>query len=63
MANNRLYISNTENGERILLAKGWGGGGWRIWEPEKLAEWLANKNIDTNNDYDGAPTKLVLVTD
>lgn len=32
MSNNRLYIKDTETGEKFLLAKGWGNG-WRLFYP------------------------------
>lgn len=49
MANNRLYIVDTDQEEYILLAKGHGCG-WDLWEDiEKLRRFLDDRTGD--NDY------------
>lgn len=62
MANNRLYIEDTETGERHLLAKGFGS----LWSlaggDEKLHDWLNTGDRDRTASESG-PTKLRLVTE
>jgi hypothetical protein len=62
MANNRLYLLDTETGERLLVAKGWGFWAWRE-DAEKMTEWLRDRDIGSACGPDGHGTKLVLVTD
>ena len=59
MANNRLYLVD-EDGDRILMAKGWGNG-WVLWEPDELQEWLSSRDIDSATGY--GPTGLKFKTD
>lgn len=60
MANNRLYIRDTETGEEIMLAKGYAGSvGWGMWaQAEQLREWLDEHDFDASVGH-GA-TRLVL---
>jgi hypothetical protein len=63
MANNRLFIEDTETGEQFLLAKGFGD----LWSPvgnltDKLDEWLNTGDRDRAASNHGA-TKLRLVTE
>lgn len=60
MANNRLYIRDTETGEEIMLAKGYAGSvGWGLWaQAEQLREWLDEHDFDASVGL-GA-TRLVL---
>lgn len=61
MANNRLYIQDTETGDICLLAKGFGS----LWTPcneGKLFEWLNTGDRDRTASECG-PTKLRLVTE
>ena len=45
MANNRLYLVDTETGESIMLAKGFGfGWSWRV-DNEKIENWIVDKDI------------------
>lgn len=53
MANNRLYLVDLENGEKFMLAKGWGSG-WVVWDcpqgkplAEQLHEWLQHRDIES----------------
>lgn len=62
MANNRLYLEDTETGDRILLAKGWGFWQWHP-DAEDLTEWLRNRDIASACGPDGTDTWLRLVTD
>ena len=40
MANNRLYIEDTKNGDRLLVAKSFGKGwDWRA-DSEAISSWL-----------------------
>jgi len=59
MANNRLYLRDTETGEEILLAKGYAGsGGWTLRnETESLCKWLDEHDFDSSI---GGHTKLVV---
>lgn len=59
MANNRLYLRDTETGEEILLAKGYAGsGGWSLRkEVEKLEDWLDQHDFDASL---GGNTRLVV---
>lgn len=68
MANNRLYILDTETGEHIMVAKGFGSGwDWRKTDDE-LTRWL-NEPTDSPLGLrnvaasDSGPTKLMLVTE
>lgn len=50
MANNRLYLRDSETGEEILLAKGYAGsGGWTLRrDVQKLEEWLDEHDFDSS---------------
>ena len=40
MANNRLYIEDTKNGDRLLVAKSFGGGwSWRV-DSDAINKWM-----------------------
>ena len=60
MANNRLYILDTETGEKILLAKSMGRG----WEAQDniMCEWLSGRDLNASygNCLDGN-TELKLI--
>lgn len=62
MANNRLYIEDTETGERILLAKGFGDLWSASGDMDKLHDWLNTGDRDRTASETGA-TKLRLVTE
>ncbi len=63
MANNRLWIKNTETGEKLLLAKSFGHG-WKLWDDAKgLAEWLDTADFGASFGNCSAPSVLVLVTE
>ncbi len=62
MANNRLYLLDTETGERILVAKGWGVWHW-LEDADRLTEWLKGRDPGPASGPDGAETNLKLVTD
>ena len=63
MANNRLYIQDTETGDRFLLCKSLGMG-WYVWsgfDPDKLTEWMDGRDeIAESRCY---ATRLRLVTE
>jgi hypothetical protein len=62
MANNRLYILDTESGEHIMLAKGFGNG-WSIRKSaEELEHWIEQGARDLAASESGS-TKLKLVTE
>jgi hypothetical protein len=62
MANNRLYIEDTETGERYLLAKGFGDLWSLSGDDDKLHDWLTTGDRDRLASDHGA-TKLRLVTE
>jgi hypothetical protein len=47
MANNRLYLVDTETYEWILLAKGWASG-WQYWDKTPLEEFLESHNANSD---------------
>jgi hypothetical protein len=59
MANNRLYLRDTETGEEIVLAKGYAGsGGWTLRsETDSLCKWLDEHDFGSSI---GGHTKLVV---
>lgn len=58
MANNRLWIEDTETRERILLAKSLGGG-WDVrLDADELARWLDLR--DTYAAFGSAQGKTTL---
>lgn len=60
MANNRLYIEDTETGHAVLLAKGWGDG-WSVWaEEDVLVRFL---NVHDCDGARGGKSSLRLVTE
>ena len=62
MANNRLYIKDTETGESILVAKSFGDGwDWRA-EREELTNWLINRDW-AGQDVGAELTALKLITE
>jgi len=63
MANNRLYIVDTETGDKCFLSKGlaFGWDGLDKDFQKRLDKWLYNKDIAASAGY--APTKLVLKTE
>lgn len=46
MANNRLYLVDTETYEWIMLAKGWASG-WQYWNETPLEEFLESHNANS----------------
>ena len=62
MANNRLYIIDTETKEEILLAKSFGSG-WDVrCTIEQLNEWLEERDLDAAYGNTGElPTTLKLM--
>jgi hypothetical protein len=63
MANNRLYIVDTETGDRFLLAKGFGG--WErpaMHQPTAVFDWLLAHDADAACSL-GGPSKLRLMTE
>ena len=48
MANNRLYILDTETGDKLFIGKGFGSG-W-CWNPgaNDMTKWLCNHDIDSS---------------
>jgi hypothetical protein len=62
MANNRLYLLDTETGEKIMIAKAFGPP-WDIRITlEQLAEFLDGRDIQACCNSD-VPTSLKLVTE
>jgi hypothetical protein len=59
MANNRLYLRDTETGEEILLAKGYAGSHcWTLRDgTDPLAAWLEEHDFSAAN---GGYTRLVV---
>jgi hypothetical protein len=45
MSNNRLYIEDTETGERILFATSYSGGWDLRADSDTLSEWLAGRDM------------------
>jgi hypothetical protein len=70
MANNRLYLVDTETYEYIMLAKGWSSG-WSFWEKTPIGEFLESDNTNAEprdfraaGMFDGSRvTKLALFTE
>jgi hypothetical protein len=62
MANNRLYLVDTETGDKLLLAKGWGE--WQ-WHPntDEMTAWLKGRDIGATSGPDGQTSCLKLVTE
>ena len=63
MANNRLYIIDTDTGDAFMLCKSFGAG-WGSSDPEmvgRLNLWLGDR--DENAHSGGKYTKLTLVTE
>lgn len=59
MANNRLYLRDTETGDEIVLAKGYAGSaGWTLRGGDSLVDWLDEH--DVNASLGMGPTRLVL---
>ncbi len=57
MANNRLYLIDTETNEKILLCKSFGQ--WFLYPTEEvLNNWLKDRDIASTTDK--YPTKLIL---
>jgi len=60
MANNRLFIVDTETGEQKLLCKTFGSG-WYEWQvPGALTEWLEERDVAASYGNCDSPTKLRL---
>ncbi len=61
MANNRLYILDTETGEKVMIAKSMGRG----WQSKDvfLEEWFSGRDLEAScgNCYEYSNTKLKLV--
>lgn len=57
MANNRLYLVDTEENQFIMIAKGWGAG-WQLGNVDQLEEFL--RTLYQDGDY--KPTCLVIGT-
>lgn len=70
MANNRLYIVDTETNEYILLAKS-NGDGWWVWYAEDKAErvdilttWLELRDLSASyGNTDSKPSRLTLMAE
>lgn len=62
MANNRLYLIDTETGDRILVAKGWSHWHWSV-GPDDMTAWLSGRDIAASSGPDGAPSRLRLETE
>lgn len=58
MANNRLYLVDTEEKQFIMIAKGWGAG-WQLGNIDQLEEFL--RTLYQDGDY--KPTCLVIGTE
>ena len=70
MANNRLFIVDTETGERIMLAKSNGDGWWMWYKDDKarrvdeITEWLGMRDLNASfGNTDDQPSRLVLMTE
>ncbi len=62
MANNRLYLVDTETKEGIMLAKGFGSGWtWRK-DADELTEWLDGRDYECNYGSSDE-SKLILMTE
>jgi hypothetical protein len=62
MANNRLYIQDTETNESILVAKSFGDGWeWRV-DPDELTNWLMNRDW-AGQDVGAELTALKFITE
>lgn len=64
MANNRLYLKDTETGEQILVAKSFGDGWtWRA-SANELIQWLRERDMGASYGItDDQPTRLKLETE
>lgn len=72
MANNRLFIVDTETGEQIMLAKS-SGDGWWVWYKDdegkaaridELTEWLQHRDLQASyGNTNAKPSRLRLVTE
>ena len=65
MANNRLYIEDTDTGERILVAKSFGRAwDWRV-DREQMNEWIDDMNglRDMAASFGSAPSSFRFVTE
>jgi len=61
MANNLLYLVDTESGDRICLAKSFGHG-WKVFhEPEKIDDWLECRDFDAAFGDASGKSRLTLV--
>jgi hypothetical protein len=66
MANNRLYIEDTENGDIIMVAKSFGDGwSWRA-DADAINSWLNALNFgprDMGASFGRSPSCLRFVTE
>lgn len=66
MANNRLYIVDTENGDSLMVAKSFGEGwDWRV-DSNVLNNWLSSCIRDPGQAYGNTnkkPSNLVFRTE
>lgn len=66
MANNRLYIEDTKNGDRLFVAKSFGQGwSWRV-DSDAITNWLTIHTRDVAASFgntDGSPSDLVFRTE
>ena len=66
MADNRLFIIDTETGEKFCLCKSYSTG-WYVKNPaslgDELTEWLDMRDIDAAYGTGDTQTELILVTE
>lgn len=66
MANNRLYIEDTKNGDRLFVAKSFGQGwDWRV-NSDAINNWLKSHVRDAAASFgntDESPSDLVFRTE
>ena len=66
MADNRLFIIDTETGEKFCLCKSMSTG-WYVKDPaslgDKLTEWLNLHDMEASYGISNTQTKLILVTE
>jgi len=66
MANNRLYIVDTETGQQLMVAKSFGEGwNWRL-DADQINNWLEETQRDCAASFgnpSSAKTQLKLVTE
>jgi hypothetical protein len=66
MANNRLYIEDTETGYRLFVAKSFGGGWEWLRSADEINAWISAKPRDEGASFgntDSSPSRLRFITE